>query len=61
MDDIHIPTIGHLFEFLKADDMFALLEVFGHTAFFRRTAAPTFPPTKDNWWLQNYNKPAMNL
>lgn len=56
VDDIHIPTIHNMFRFLREDDMFDLLEVFHHTAFFRRTAAPTFPPTRDGWWLQNFNK-----
>ena len=58
VDDIHIPTIHNMFRFLRDDDMFDLLEVFHHTAFFRRTAAPTFPPTMDGWWLQKHNKPA---
>lgn len=58
VDDIHIPTIQNMFRFLREDDMFDLLEVFHHTAFFRRTAAPTFPPTRDGWWQQNFNKPA---
>jgi hypothetical protein len=56
VDDIHIATIRHLFDFLKEDDMFELLEVVEKTAFFRRTSAPTFDPFLDGWWLQNYNK-----
>lgn len=56
VDDIHIPTIRHLFEFLQEDEMFTLLEVVSKSAFFRRTAAPVFPTTLDGWWLQNYNK-----
>ena len=59
VDDIHIPTIHNMYEFIKADEMFDLLEVFKHTAFFRRTDSKTFPPTIDGWWMQNYNK--MNL
>jgi len=60
VDDIHIPTITNLCDFLKADEMFSLQEVFETTAFFRRTAAPTFPPTGDGWWTQGYNSRAFD-
>jgi Methyltransferase domain len=56
LDDIHIPTIRHMFDFLKEDEMFALIEVVDTTAFFKRTSAPTFDPFLDGWWLQAYNK-----
>ncbi|HEY9844596.1 MAG TPA: class I SAM-dependent methyltransferase [Candidatus Caenarcaniphilales bacterium] len=56
VDDIHIPTIHHLFNFLKEDEMFSFLEVVDNTAFFQRTSAPLFDPYLDGWWLQNYNK-----
>jgi len=55
VDDIHIPTIGHLYDFLKEDDMFRVVEVVGTTAFFRRTSAALFDPEGDGWWLQKYN------
>lgn len=55
LDDIHIPTIRHMFDFLVEDDMFRLLETVGKTAFFERTNAPTFSPVEDGWWLQPYN------
>jgi hypothetical protein len=55
LDDIHIPTVHNLFEFLKRDAMFELDEVVQTTAFFTRTSAPTFDPLGDGWWLQNYN------
>ncbi len=58
IDDIHIPTITNLFDFLRADEMFALEEVVETTAFFRRTPAPTFSPVEDGWWLQGYNQRA---
>jgi hypothetical protein len=58
VDDIHIPTITNLFDFLTADEMFVLREVIETTAFFRRTDAPIFLPTGDGWWLQRYNKRA---
>lgn len=55
VDDIHIPTIRQLFDFLREDAMFTLLETVGKTAFFERTTAETFSPIEDGWWLQQYN------
>lgn len=55
VDDIHIPTIRRLFEFLKEDEMFRLAETVGTTAFFRRTERSLFDPHGDGWWLQKYN------
>jgi methyltransferase family protein len=55
LDDIHIPTVHHLFEFLRRDAMFQLDEVVAQTAFFTRTGAPTFDPFGDGWQDQNYN------
>jgi len=55
IDDIQIPTIGNLFQFLSEDRMFSLEEVVGNTAFFRRTAEPLFDPLADNWETQEYN------
>lgn len=56
VDDIHIPNIGRMFEFLAADAMFELVEVVGYTGFLRRTDAPCFDPFGDGWWLQNFNQ-----
>jgi hypothetical protein len=55
LDDIHIPTVHHLFQFLRQDAMFELDETVQTTAFFTRTSAPTFDPLGDGWWEQNYN------
>jgi hypothetical protein len=55
LDDIHIPTINAMFLFLREERMFALIEVVGTTAIFRRTEAPTFDPFCDGWYLQPYN------
>ncbi len=55
IDDIHIRTVHHLFNFLRRDAMFQLDQVVETTAFFTRTKAPTFDPFGDNWWRQNYN------
>lgn len=56
VDDIHIPTIRRMHEFLREDDMFTELEVIGYTAFYRRTAAPAFDPLGDGWDRQAYNR-----
>lgn len=56
IDDIHIRTVRNLYRFLAKDAMFELVTVSKNTAFFRRTAAPTFDPFGDGWIDQNYNK-----
>jgi hypothetical protein len=56
LDDIHIRSVHDLYNFLRADDMFELVEVIERTAFFRRTTAPVFDPLGDRWWLQQYNR-----
>jgi hypothetical protein len=56
IDDINIPTIERMFEIIKSDDMFQLVEVVENTAFFRRTAAPSIDPLGDDWWLQGFNR-----
>jgi hypothetical protein len=55
IDDIQIPTIRNLVDFLRRDRMFALDEIVDTTAFFTRTEAPTFCPIGDGWWEQAYN------
>src|SRR4029079_11742605 len=35
VDDIHIPSITNLFDFINADEMFELQEVVDNTGFFR--------------------------
>jgi hypothetical protein len=55
IDDIHIPTVHRLFTFLKEDEMFRLAHVERTTAFFVRTAAPTFSPLGDGWEFQAFN------
>jgi Methyltransferase domain len=55
LDDIHIPTVHNLFQFLRRDAMFELDRVVQTTAFFTRTDAPTFDPLGDGWWQQKYN------
>ena len=55
VDDIHIPMIGRMFRFLREDEMWNLVEVAAHTAFFRRSTAPTFDRLHGNWFEQGYN------
>lgn len=56
IDDIHIPTVGRLADFLAEDRMFEKVEYIGPTAVFRRTGAPIFDPFGDGWWLQDFNR-----
>jgi hypothetical protein len=56
IDNMWMPSIHDLFEFLKADEMFRLVDVVNWTAFFRRTSAPVFDPLGDGFWLQKYNQ-----
>lgn len=56
VDDINIPTVFNLVQFLKEDKMFEMIEVVRTTAFFRRTATEVFDPFGDGWWLQEYNR-----
>lgn len=56
IDDINIPTVGRLADFISEDRMFERVEFIGATAIFRRTAAPVFDPFGDGWELQDFNR-----
>jgi tetratricopeptide (TPR) repeat protein len=56
LDDVHIPTIGRLGDFIAEDEMFEFVTLVDATAVFRRTSAPTFDPCGDGWWTQHYNR-----
>ena len=57
VDDTQIPTITRMFDIIKSDEMFALLEVVNRNmAIFRRTSKPLINPCGDAWWLQGYNR-----
>ncbi len=61
IDDIQIPSIGRMFDIIRADEMFELLEIVDdNTAFLRRTGAPLIDPDSDSWWLQGYNRPYLS-
>lgn len=55
IDDIHIPTVSHLFDVLREDPMYDVIEVVRTTAFLRRTTAPLFDPEGEGWNTQPYN------
>jgi hypothetical protein len=57
LDDIQIPSIARMFDIIRADEMFELLEIVDdNTAFLRRTGAVLIDPEGDGWWLQGYNR-----
>ncbi|MEI6632480.1 MAG: class I SAM-dependent methyltransferase [Chlamydiota bacterium] len=55
IDDIQIPTIARMYEILKADAMWELLEVVEGMAFLRRTPVRGVGPFSEGWWVQGYN------
>ncbi len=57
IDDLPFPSIARMFEIIRADDIFELLEVVeDKLAIFGRTNAPIVDPQGDGWWLQGYNR-----
>jgi hypothetical protein len=56
IDDIHIPSVGRMADFIAEDVMFNLIKVVGTTAIFKRTDIETFDPFQDGWWTQRYNQ-----
>lgn len=59
VDDVQIRSVGDLYRFLRADDMWSLDRRVDNTAFFVRTNAPAIDPLSDSWWLQGYNRPGV--
>lgn len=58
IDDLLIPTIARMFDIVRQEAMFEVLEVVDdNTAFLRRTDAEVINPDSDSWWLQGYNRP----
>lgn len=60
VDDIHIPTIGRMFEILRADAMWQEVRVVGNLAILRRTAVDGVDAEEDGWWKQGYNRPLVD-
>ena len=56
IDDIHIPTVRQMYDFLRDDRMWAHVEDVLTTAFFTRTNAPLFDPCGDGWETQQFNQ-----
>jgi hypothetical protein len=56
VDDIHIPTIRQMYDFLRDDRMWTHVEDVLTTAFFQRTDAPLFDPHGDGWETQQFNQ-----
>ena len=42
IDDVHIPTIGRLADFIREDDMFKMVALIDYTALFQRTSRAAF-------------------
>lgn len=56
LDDIQIPTVHRLFEFVRRDAMWELGTMVHRTAFLRRTGAAVFPDDADGWERQRFNR-----
>jgi hypothetical protein len=54
VDDVNIPSIKGLDEFLRVEDQWETLATIGHTAFFRKVAKVFFP---GGWPAQKINEP----
>jgi len=54
LDDIQIPSVNELSQFLRKEPTVALEEVSGRTAIFRRTSFGVTGP--DGWWEQGMNR-----
>jgi hypothetical protein len=54
VDDVNIPSIKGLDEFLRVEDQWEALATIGHTAFFRKVAKASYPV---DWQSQKINEP----
>jgi precorrin-6B methylase 2 len=54
VDDIQIPSVHEMFDFLRKESSVVLEEVVGRTAFFRRAGSAQDAP--DGWALQGINR-----
>jgi hypothetical protein len=55
IDDVHIPSIGHMYDLLREDRMYEEIGVFSTTGLLRRTAVDGVPGDGDHWYEQAYN------
>lgn len=55
LDDVHIPSIGRMYDILREDRMYEEVGVFATTGLLRRTALEGVPSDGDHWYEQSYN------
>ncbi len=55
IDDVHIPSIGRMFDILREDRMYDEVGVFSTTGVLRRTNTDGVPADGDHWYEQAYN------
>ena len=55
IDDVHIPSIGKMYDILREDRMYREIGVFSTTGVLQRTSRPGVPSTGDHWYEQSYN------
>ncbi len=56
VDDIHIPSIHGMYEFLRDDEMWEHCGDVHTTSFFQRTDRPIFDPLGGDWVSQRFNR-----
>jgi SAM-dependent methyltransferase len=55
LDDIHIASIGNMYDLLREDRMYDDIGVFSTTGLLRRTTLKGVPADGDHWYELNYN------
>lgn len=55
LDDVHIASIGNMYDVLREDRMYDDMGVFSTTGLLRRTTLKCVPSDGDHWYEQNYN------
>ncbi|MBK8455891.1 MAG: class I SAM-dependent methyltransferase [Phyllobacteriaceae bacterium] len=55
LDDVHIPSIGNMYDLLREDRMYEEIGVIATTGLLRRTGIEGVPPDGDHWYEQSYN------
>lgn len=55
LDDVHIPSIGRMYDILREDRMYEEVGVFATTGLLKRTALAGVPGDGDHWYEQSYN------
>lgn len=55
LDDVHIASIGAMYDLLREDRMYEEIGVFSTTGLLRRSSIEGVPSDGDHWFEQNYN------